>query len=92
MTMKIYAGNLAATTTDADLNTAFAAYGTVDSCKLALDRDSGQPKGFGFVEMGNDTEAQAAIDGLNGTQLGGNAIRVNVSVPKTQNRAAGGGY
>ena len=86
--MKIYAGNLAASTTDNDLQTAFAAYGTVDSCKLATDRDSGSPKGFGFIEMGNDTEANAAIAGLNGSQLCGNAIRVNVSTPKPQ--AAGG--
>ena len=59
-------------------------HGTVDSCKLATDRDSGATKGFGFIEMNKDDEAQAAISALDGSQLGGNAIRVNVSTPKPQ--------
>jgi RNA recognition motif-containing protein len=88
--MKIYIGNLAANTTDNDLRTAFEAHGTVESAKLATDRDSGAPKNFGFVEMANNTEAQTAIDTLNGTTLCGNAIRVNVSTPKPQAAGARG--
>jgi cold-inducible RNA-binding protein len=82
--MKIYAGNLAATTTETMLRDAFAAHGTVESCHLATDRDTGAFKGFGFLEMKNDTEAAAAIAALNGSDLGGKSIRVNESQPKPQ--------
>jgi cold-inducible RNA-binding protein len=80
--MKIYAGNLATTTTETELRDAFAAHGAVESSHLATDKVSGRPKGFGFVEMGDDIEAKAAIAALDGSQLGGNAIKVNESKPR----------
>jgi RNA recognition motif-containing protein len=82
--MKIYAGNLAPTTTEAELKELFALHGTVDSCRLATDKLSGTFKGFGFIEMTNDAEAQAAVNALNGTTVGGNTIKVNESHPKPQ--------
>jgi RNA recognition motif-containing protein len=88
--MKIYAGNLARTTTEDQLRTAFAAHGTVDSCRLATDRDTNEPKGFGFIEMNKDDEANAAIAALHGTDLDGNTIKVNVSTPKPQTAGARG--
>jgi RNA recognition motif-containing protein len=75
--MKIYAGNLAEATTDTDLTTAFGAHGKVERSRIVTDKDSGKPKGFGFVEMLDETQANAAITALNGTQLGGNEIKVN---------------
>jgi RNA recognition motif-containing protein len=90
--MKIYIGNLSDTVSDNDLRTAFEAHGTVESAKLATDRDSGKAKGFGFIEMSNNEEAKAAIAGLDGTTLGGKAVRVNESQPKVQTRSGGGGY
>jgi RNA recognition motif-containing protein len=89
--MKIYIGNLSDTVADNDLRTAFEAHGTVESAKLATDRDSGKAKGFGFIEMSNNEEAKAAIAGLDGTTLGGKAVRVNESQPKVQTRS-GVGY
>ena len=86
--MKIYAGNLAEATTDTDLTTAFAAHGKVERARIVTDKDSGKPKGFGFVEMLNDTEANAAITGLNGTQLGGNEIKVNEAKPRPEDAKA----
>jgi len=80
--MKIYAGNLASATTESNLKDAFAAHGAVDNCRIATDKATGAFKGFGFIEMSNDTEANAAITALNGSDLGGNAIRVNESHPK----------
>jgi RNA recognition motif-containing protein len=80
--MKIYAGNLAAATTETELNGAFAAHGTVATCRMATDKVTGARKGFGFVEMVNDKEANAAITALNGSDLGGNTIKVNESRPK----------
>lgn len=80
--MKIYAGNLAAATTETELNGAFSAHGAVESCRMATDKVTGARKGFGFVEMLNDTEANAAITALNGSDLGGNTIKVNESHPK----------
>lgn len=88
--MKIYAGNLAETTTDTELTTAFAAHGTVERSRIVTDKDSGKPKGFGFVEMLNDTEANAAITALNGTQLGGNEIKVNEAKPRPEDGKAKG--
>lgn len=82
--MKLYAGNLAATTTEQELRNAFTPHGTVDNCHLAKDKESGTPKGFGYVVMGKDEEAKAAITALNGTKLGGNTIKVNESTPKEQ--------
>lgn len=87
--MKIYAGNLAAATTETELNSAFSAHGAVDSCRMATDKVTGARKGFGFVEMLNDTEANAAITALNGSDLGGNTIKVNESRPKPEGAQAG---
>ena len=80
--MDIYVGNLAYATTDEGLKAAFAAYGEVTSARVVTDRTSGRSKGFGFVEMPNREQAQAAIDALNGQELDGRPIRVNESNPK----------
>ena len=80
--MNIYAGNLASSTTETELRAAFAAHGAVDSCRIATDKATGAQKSFGFVEMGNQTEANAAVTALNGSDLSGNTIKVNESKPK----------
>ena len=80
--MDIYVGNLAYATTDEGLKAAFAAYGEVTSARVVTDRTSGRSKGFGFVEMPNREQAQAAIDALNGQPLDGRPVRVNESQPK----------
>jgi len=80
--MNIFVGNLAFTTTDQELRALFEAYGTVESVRIMTDRDTGRPRGFGFVEMPNATDAQAAIDGLNGTSLGGRDLTVNEARPR----------
>jgi RNA recognition motif. (a.k.a. RRM, RBD, or RNP domain) len=77
--MQIFVGNLAYTTTDQELRQAFEAYGTVDRVHIPQDRDTGRPRGFGFVEMPDPTEAQAAIEGLNGTSLGGRTLNVSAA-------------
>jgi RNA recognition motif-containing protein len=87
MSRKLYVGNLPYSATETSLREAFAASGTVDSVTLITDRDSGQSKGFGFVEMSSDQEAQSAIQTLNGTSLDGRPIRVSEAKPK----ASGGG-
>ena len=89
--MKIYVGNISHSTTEDELRAAFTPFGNVDSCRLATDKMSGKPKGFGFLEMNNDTEAKAAIAGLDGKDLGGRTLKVNVSEPKPQTGGAGGG-
>jgi RNA recognition motif-containing protein len=81
---KLYVGNLAYSIRDEDLQDAFSAHGAVSSAKVMMDRDTGRSKGFGFVEMGTDQEAQAAIDALNGQPLGGRAIVVNVARPREE--------
>jgi len=86
--MKIYAGNLAAATTDTQLTEAFAAHGKVERSRIVTDKDSGKPKGFGFVEMLDDTEATAAITALNGSQLEGNEIKVNEAKPRPEAAAS----
>jgi RNA recognition motif-containing protein len=88
MSKKLYVGNLAFGVTDSDLQQMFAAHGTVRSAQVIMDRDTGRSKGFGFVEMDNDQEAQAAITALNGTQVDGRAINVNEARPKSE---GGGG-
>lgn len=90
--MNIYVGNLKFETTDDGLREAFEAYGTVDSAVVIKDRESGRSRGFGFVEMPDDTEAQAAIDGLNGTELDRREIKVNKAKPRTPrgSRSRGG--
>lgn len=82
--MKIYAGNLATTTTDTELEGAFSAHGKVERARIVTDKDSGKPKGFGFVEMLDDTEANTAITALHGSQLGGNEIKVNEARPRPE--------
>jgi RNA recognition motif-containing protein len=77
MSTRVYAGSLSDSTTEDELREAFAAYGEVASVKIITDRASGRSKGFGFVEMSTEEEATAAINGLNGTELGGNSIKVD---------------
>ena len=77
MIMNIFIGNLDFTTTDQELRTCFEAYGTVETVRIMTDRETGRPRGFGFVEMPNGTEARAVIAGLNGTALGGRTLTVN---------------
>jgi RNA recognition motif-containing protein len=87
---KLYVGNLPYTIDDDSLRHNFAEYGSVQSAKVMMDRDSGRSKGFGFVEMANEQEAEAAIAGLNGMSVGGRSIVVNVSRPKESTGGAGG--
>ena len=89
---KIYVGNLNFSATEATLRSLFEAYGSVESVKLVTDRDSGQPRGFGFVEMTNVAEAAKAIAGLNGKDLEGRTLIVNEARPKPERPAGGGGY
>ena len=91
--MDIYVGNLAYSTNDEILKSAFAAYGEVTSARVVADRITGRSKGFGFVEMPDQAQAQAAIVGLNGQDLEGRALRVNESQPKPrEDRRGGGGF
>ena len=83
--MNIYISNLSYRLKDEDLKSVFEEYGEVTSAKIITDKFSGRSKGFGFVEMPNDDEAQAAIDGLNGKELMGKVLTVNVAKPKTEN-------
>ena len=89
--MNIFVGNLAFTTTDEDLRTAFSAYGSVDSAQVIMDRETGRSRGFGFVEMPNSAEGQAAITGMNGADLGGRPLTVNEARPKAPRSGGGGG-
>lgn len=89
--MKLYVGNLSYSTNEDELRELFGAYGTVDSVAVITDRDTGRSKGFGFVELNNDTEAQAAITGLNGKDVGGRALTVSQARPKTEGGGGGGG-
>jgi RNA recognition motif. (a.k.a. RRM, RBD, or RNP domain) len=88
---KLYVGNLSYNVRDDDLQQAFAQYGTVSSAKVMMDRDTGRSKGFGFVEMGSDPEAQAAINGMNGQALDGRAIVVNEARPREERPGGFGG-
>jgi cold-inducible RNA-binding protein len=88
--LKLYVGNLSYDTTDSDLQAAFAAHGSVSSAQVITDRDSGRNRGFGFVEMANQAEAQAAMNALNGSQLQGRTIVVNESRPRTDRGQASG--
>jgi RNA recognition motif-containing protein len=98
--MNIFVGSLPFSIEEADLRESFEAYGTVDSVKIITDKFTGRSKGFGFVEMSNDEEAQKAIDELNGATVDGRTIVVNKSEPKPEgerrtfnnNRSGGGGY
>ena len=84
---KLYVGNLAYSVRDQDLQDAFSQYGAVSSAKVMMDRDTGRSKGFGFVEMSNDAEAQAAVNGLNGQPVAGRAIVVNEARPREERPA-----
>ena len=95
---KLYVGNLPYSVRDSDLEQAFSQFGAVTSAKVMMERDTGRSKGFGFVEMGNDAEAQAAVNGMNGQPLGGRSIVVNEArpmearPPRSGGGGGGGGY
>ena len=88
---KLYVGNLSFKTTEADLSAAFSPYGTVARATIVTDRETGRARGFAFVEMGSASEAQAAIDGLDGKNLDGRQIQVNVARPREDRGGSGGG-
>jgi RNA recognition motif-containing protein len=87
----IYVGNLSYQTTEAELEAAFAAYGAVERVSLGRDRDTGQPRGFAFVEMTDQDAATKAIEGLNGQEMKGRALTVNEARPKPERSGGGGG-
>jgi hypothetical protein len=92
---KLYVGNLPYSVRDSDLEQAFGQFGTVTSAKVMMERDTGRSKGFGFVEMGSDADAQAAINGMNGQPLGGRSVVVNEARPmeaRPPRSGGGGGY
>jgi len=91
---KLYVGNLPYSVRDGDLEQSFGQFGSVTSAKVMMERDTGRSKGFGFVEMGSDAEAQAAINGMNGQPLGGRSLVVNEARPMEPRppRSGGGGY
>jgi RNA recognition motif-containing protein len=91
MGKKLYVGNLSFSMSDASLQDAFSAFGTVESAKIIMDRDSGRSKGFGFVEMSSDSEAAAAIEKLNGQVVEGRPITVNEARPQAPRSGGGGG-
>ena len=89
---KLYVGNLNYSTTEEAIRTAFEAHGTVNSVNLIVDRDSGRPKGFGFVEMGSPDEAQAAKDALDGAELDGRTLKVDHAKEQAPRQPRSGGY
>jgi RNA recognition motif-containing protein len=91
MGKKLYVGNLGYGVTDSDLTKMFEAHGTVESAQIIMDRDTGRSKGFGFVEMKTDQEAQAAITALNGQDNGGRALTVNEARPRAEGGRGGSG-
>jgi cold-inducible RNA-binding protein len=94
MGKKLYVGNLPYSVRDGDLEQAFGQFGSVTSAKVMMERDTGRSKGFGFVEMGTDEEAQSAINGMNGQPLGGRSVVVNEARPMEERppRSGGGGF
>jgi len=92
MSTKLFVGNLSFNTTENDLQDAFAAYGTVVETNLMMDRATGRARGFGFVTMESPEAAQAAIAGLNGSQVDGRSLTVNEARPKTDRPAGGSGH
>ncbi|CDI03063.1 Glycine-rich RNA-binding, abscisic acid-inducible protein [Candidatus Competibacter denitrificans Run_A_D11] len=92
MGKKLYVGNLSYNISNSDLENLFTAHGTVRSAQVIMDRDTGRSKGFGFVEMGTDQEAQAAISALNGKPIEGRNLTVNEARPPQQGSGGGGGY
>ena len=91
MAKRIYVGGLPYSATESDLEELFAAHGTVASASVITDRYTNQAKGFGFVEMSNDTEANSAINALNGTMMGGRSLTVNEAKPREDRPSGGGG-
>ena len=91
MSTKLFVGNLSFNTTENDLQDAFAAHGTVTETNLMVDRMTGRPRGFGFVTMSTPEEAQKAIEAMNGAQVGGRALTVNIARPKEERPPGGGG-
>jgi RNA recognition motif-containing protein len=91
MSNKLFVGNLSFNTTENSLQDAFAAHGTVTEANLMMDRMSGRPRGFGFVTMSTPEEAQKAIEALNGAQLDGRALTVNIARPREDRPPGGGG-
>jgi hypothetical protein len=89
---KLYVGNLPYSVRDSDLEQAFSEFGAVTSAKVMMDRETGRSKGFGFVEMGSDAEAQAAVNGMNGQSLGGRSVVVNEARPMESRPPRSGGY
>ena len=94
MGKKLYVGNLPYSVRDGDLEQAFGQFGSVTSAKVMMERDTGRSKGFGFVEMGSDEEAQSTINGMNGQPLGGRSVVVNEARPMEERppRSGGGGF
>ena len=91
MSNKLFVGNLSFNTTENDLNDAFAAHGTVTEANLMMDRTTGRPRGFGFVTMSSVEEANKAMEALNGRELDGRALTVNVAKPREERAGGGGG-
>jgi cold-inducible RNA-binding protein len=91
MSNKLFVGNLSFNTTENDLQDTFAAHGTVTEANLMMDRESGRPRGFGFVTMSTAEEAQKAIEALNGKSIDGRALTVNVARPREERSGGGGG-
>ncbi len=92
MGKKLYVGNLSYEVSSSDLEQLCSPHGTVESADVIMDRETGRSKGFGFVEMGSDSEAQAAISALDGQEHGGRAIKVNEAKPRQPRSGGGGGY
>ena len=92
MGQKLYVGNLSYSTTDESLNEMFAAFGSVESAKIIMDRDSGRSKGFGFVEMTSAAEAAEAINSLNGKEMGGRQLNVSEAKPQAPRENRGGSF
>src|SRR5215207_8614311 len=91
MSNKLFVGNLSFNTTENDLNDAFAAFGTVTETNLMMDRETGRPRGFGFITMSSSQEAQKAIEAMNGKDMDGRALTVNVAKPREERTGGGGG-
>ena len=91
MSKRIYVGGLPFSTTEAEMNALFTTYGAVTSAKLITDRESGQSRGFGFVEMANDAEATTAMEKLNGSDFGGRKLTINEARPMEARTGGGGG-
>ncbi len=92
MSKKLYVGNLSYDVSSSDLEALLSPHGTIQSAEVIMDRSTGQSKGFGFVEMGSDSEAQAAITALDGQDHGGRALKVNEAKPREPRSGGGGGY